>query len=643
MAWDDGLLEGQKKAAQHAGSHARLLAGPGTGKTLTLTRRICFLINALNVPPESIFALTFTRAAAQELRQRVSNALEGQSIPRISTLHSFALRQLLKNQHILTSLPAPLRIADDWEERNIIVEDLKILLGLSRIDEVRELINQLSADWESLNADEEGWEDRHPNPRFLGAWKQHRKIYGYTLRAELVYQLKKNLEFEEDFSLENPINHLVIDEYQDLNKCDLSIIKHLEERGAELFIAGDDDQSIYGFRKAHPEGIRRFPNDFPGSINLELQICKRCDRDILGIGLFIAEQDFGRIQKNIYTDPSAGAGEVRILRFKNQNEEARGIAKLCKQLSDRYDLKNILILLRSDHRKKFSRPIEDELRKAGVPVSTVTSSNIFDEGGRTFLSFLRLVVNSEDSLAWRTILQCWFTGIGPKMFGSIYDISRSGNKSFARAILDAYDDNTIIPSRYRKRLSSAISKIMSLRNDALRNGILAEHDSPSQLVDAISPIMDIFITDDDDRTAVRSQFERLALSLDLHSLDEIIRSLGTAGDMEPDIAEEKVNILTMHRAKGLTAGAVIVAAAEDEYIPGRADAEDEGDERRLLYVSLTRAEHHLFVTYCTRRTGSQMRTGRTSGRPRRHITRFLRESRHKPQDGQEFTENFPTG
>lgn len=162
MAWYEGLLDSQRKAAQHAGSHARLLAGPGTGKTLTLTRHIWFLITELKVPPESIVALTFTRAAARELRQRVSKALGESQSPRISTLHSFALRQLIKNESIITSLPQPLRIADDWEERRIILEDLKSLIQLRNISEARELLHQLSSDWESLIADEESWGTKVP-------------------------------------------------------------------------------------------------------------------------------------------------------------------------------------------------------------------------------------------------------------------------------------------------------------------------------------------------------------------------------------------------------------------------------------------------------------------------------------------------
>src|SRR5262245_9495909 len=128
MTWETGLLEEQKVAASHIGTHARLLAGPGTGKTLALTRRVCFLTKNRLVPASEILALTFTRAAARELRQRVEAELGPERKPLISTLHSFALRQLLRNAGRMLSLPKPLRIADDWEERHIILEDLKLLL-----------------------------------------------------------------------------------------------------------------------------------------------------------------------------------------------------------------------------------------------------------------------------------------------------------------------------------------------------------------------------------------------------------------------------------------------------------------------------------------------------------------------------------
>lgn len=275
MPWDDGLSPEQRSAAGYVGTHARLLAGPGTGKTRCLTRRICFLIEDRNVEPEQICALTFTRAAAHELRRRVESEVGKERVPRISTLHSFALRQLLRNAARVPSLPQPLRIADDWEERHIILEDLKALLSLSSIDEARRLLNVLSADWQGLTADKAAWDQRFPYPAFLGAWREHREIYGYVLRAELVYQLKRALEQYGDFSLDGPPAHLLVDEYQDLNRCDLAVVKAIRDRGAEVYVAGDDDQSIYGFRMAHPEGIRRFPQDYGGARELVLEVCKR--------------------------------------------------------------------------------------------------------------------------------------------------------------------------------------------------------------------------------------------------------------------------------------------------------------------------------------------------------------------------------
>ena len=169
MGWDDSLTTDQKVAAGHIGSHARLLAGPGTGKTLTLTRRVCFLVTDKDIPAESIVALTFTRAAARELRQRVNKELGSEQSPRISTLHSFSLRQLLRNERQILDLPQPFQIADDWEERNIVLEDLKDLLQLQRISDAKDYLNKLSSDWQSLTADEASWKERFPDPRFLGA------------------------------------------------------------------------------------------------------------------------------------------------------------------------------------------------------------------------------------------------------------------------------------------------------------------------------------------------------------------------------------------------------------------------------------------------------------------------------------------
>ena len=621
----------------HVGNHARLLAGPGTGKTLTLTRRICFLVKKENVPAKSILALTFTRAAAQELRQRVANELGNDQNPHISTLHSFALRQLITNGTKITDLPQPLRIADDWEERNIILEDLKALLDLKYIKEARALLNDLSADWQSLTADEANWEKRFANPRFLGTWREHRDIYGYTLRAELVYQLKKALEQRGDFQLEGLIKHLLVDEYQDLNRCDLAVVKYIASRGVELFVAGDDDQSIYGFRKAHPEGIRRFPKDYSGTTELELEICKRCDRSILDLGLFVANQDRGRIKKRLRSESSAGEGEVEFLRFGDQDSEAISIAELCAHLIERYGLKpgDILILFRSDRNGIFSRPIREELEKANIPVAETDTTNPLEKNnGRAFLAFLRLAASIEDSLAWRSLLQVWCNGVGTKAIKAVYELAHSRGENFAQTVIAARSDPKILFPKHRSRLYKAISEVLSQLNFLFPEDSHGDYETCDDLMEVIQSATESIITDDKEREAILLKVEGFRAT----SIKTLVQAIGVTNEgIEQELEKDKVNILTMHRAKGLTAEAVIIAATEDQSIPGQAQgAEEIGDERRLLYVSLTRAKHHLFVTYCDRRTGQQRHAGRDSGNTSRSLSQFLRDCTHTPQDGREF-------
>ena len=646
MSWDDGLLEDQKKAAAHKGTHARILAGPGTGKTLTLTRHICFLVAHTGIDPNRILAFTFTRAAARELAQRVAHELGSDQSPRISTLHSFALRQLIQNEAVITALPKPLRIADDWEERNIVLEDLKDLMELDRLTGARELLNQLSADWQTLTADDEDWEKRFPDAKFLGAWREHRGLYGYTLRSELVYQLKKALEQRADFQLESPIDHLLVDEYQDLNRCDLAVVEHIESRGVELFIAGDDDQSIYGFRKAHPEGIRRFPDDYTHTLTIELEVCKRCDEDILDIGLFVAQQDPRRVEKAIRTESGTAKGEVALLRFDEQYSEAQGIADLCQALVSQQGLNpsDILILLRADRNGIFSNQIRQKFENTGIPISASTEAGgPFDtSSGRSFLAFLRLAHSRNDSLAWRSLFHTWCEGVGPGATKAIYELARQRGENFAQTVIAAYGEPDILPSNHRSRLTTAISNVITRLDSLFPTETLEQCQTFGDLLEGVLlPAATSLIADPSEREAVVDKLRNTVSASQTGSIEGLIRAISVASDdIEQEIDDDKVNILTMHRAKGLTAEAVIIAAAEDEYIPGRAQGEEIDDERRLLYVSLTRATHNLFVTYCDKRFGQQTHTGRNSGDTSRSLTQFLADCPHTPRDGKTYISAF---
>ncbi len=647
MTWDESLLLEQRNAASNFGSHARLLAGPGTGKTRCLTRRICFLVEVKNVEPGEICALTFTRAAANELRQRVQSEVGDERVPRISTLHSFALRQLLRNSARLTLLPQPLRIADDWEERYIILEDLKALLGLNRIDEVQCLLNELSADWQQLAVDQDNWDLRFPNPAFLGAWREHRQIYGYLLRAELVYQLKRALEQQDDFVLEGPPSHLLVDEYQDLNRCDLAVVQAIADRGAEVYVAGDDDQSIYGFRMAHPEGIRRFPQDYPNARELELQICKRCDQKILELGLFVARQDYSRIEKQLQADEGREGGEIALLRFQDQSQEAQGVTRICQHLIRHRGVQpeQILILLRTDHNGVFSSVLRQALESQDVPVGIATAdTNPLNEGaGRQVLAFLRLLVSENDHLGWRILLELRRNGLGSGATNAVYQLAKAQNVNFAGALQIVCDDLSSVSGRHGRRVKAEVEGIRTTLQE-LSSFVPSkeQEEGEARLIETIKQIVSRIVPNEVQRKAIEYQFELTVRAANPGSLSDLVRAIEVSReDTEQEIDKGKVNILTMHKAKGLTADAVIIAAAEDEYLPGRAQSDDAiGDERRLLYVSLTRAKHHLFITYCGQRTEQQCHTGRTSGQTRRLLTRFLQDSPLMPQLGRAYMQNL---
>lgn len=647
MAWHTDLLDDQLKAASHEGSPARLLAGPGTGKTLVLTRRIVWLINKRDIDPQEISALTFTRAAAFELRRRVSQEIKTSPGPRISTLHSFALRQLLRNSKLAPDLPKPLRIADDWEERNIIEEDLKLLIKAKDVREIRDKVQQLSADWQTLDAEKEDWSKRFPDPKFIGAWQEHRSAYGYLLRSELVYQLKRSVEQHEEFKLEGPPKYLLVDEYQDLNRCDLAVIKLIADRGAEIYAAGDDDQSIYGFRKAHPKGIRRFPKDYTGARRLSLKVCKRCDSSILSLGLFVAQQDPRRLPKIIRPEKGRGPGTVKILRFSDQGGEATGVAKICRALHDRYanDFGDILILLRTDRNRVFSSQFRAALTAQEVPVATArTDSGPFDSPlGRQLLAFLRLSVNPSDHLAWRTLLGLRPNKLGQKAIQALHQLGRERDLTFSEVIRLCVRTPTVVD-----RFGNSIAKEIVTMEKILKTIPVEEEGKddtdaalggadPGKLLQRVSKLAKAVIFDPGHRQEIGAEVKTLVEKTGIGTIAELLRSVETSSEnLEQELEHGKVNILTMHKAKGLTAKAVFVVACEDEYVPGRAQGSDMDDERRLLYVSLTRAAHHLFITYCEKRMGVQRHTGRTAGQSARHLTRFLRHGPISPIPGMTY-------
>lgn len=243
---------------------------------------------------------------------------------------------------------------------------------------------------------------------------------------------------------------------------------------------------------------------------------------------------------------------------------------------------------------------------------------------------LRLIVNQKDDLAWRSILEVRNNNFGATSFQAVYEIARREGIRFTVALESIAKDPTLIGPK---------GKIVKTELEAIGEKIKGYGPAPEdeKIVEWLRHVAESEISDADLRNDVLKLFEGPENAA-CRSLDELLKSATVSlGQKEQDVAPNVASIMTMHQAKGLTAKAVVVAAAEDEYIPGRASGRFVDDERRLLYVSLTRACHYLFVTFANHRGGQQKFTGRTSGDSARHLTSFLSGRPVKPKPGDSFT------
>jgi DNA helicase-2/ATP-dependent DNA helicase PcrA len=643
LTWDEDLRPQQREAASAPLGDAVLLAGPGTGKTFVLVRRIQYLIEDGTIPPQGILVLTFSRAAAAEMRERLEDKLGdvGRRV-RVSTLHSYALRQLMR--HGAPNLPTPLRVAGDWEERWIVVEELARLLGrkVSQIQNRKDgALDRLSDDWDTLAADGEGWQEGHPDAKFLAAWQQHREVYGYTLRSELVYQLLN--ELRTDPALEpDASDAMLVDEYQDLNRCDLNTIKFLATRtSASVFAAGDDDQSIYSFRHALPAGIRSFETDYQGAQKLLLRECLRCGEEIVLLANWMVEQELNREAKELVSITPWPA-TVHLLRFRNQESEAAAIARAVQaEIAAGVQPHEILILVKSDARNHISNAIRKALAQFEIDAYLPRAAKVESEALQRVLEYLILstsLTSSDrvDDLALRALLELENNGIGDTRMWGITSLALNRRIRFSEAIEYVQEHRGETPT-LGPVVAASESILARARALAQREGesfdewlvrVAKELDLESSEFELIlltsrgvtHEVVSLEMSDearDSEETVPETDEERFDF------VASLLEAMSNLSDVAPARMDGRVTFTTMHGAKGLTADTVFVLQAEDEVIPGEAQGIYMDEARRLLYVSLTRARKKLVISACSRRTGPQRFVGQSEV-VQRTLTRFLK-------------------
>lgn len=572
--------------------------------------------------------LTFTRATAGELSKKLATANEGDPV-KPSTIHSFAISVLMQNPGA-GDFPKPLRIADDWEKLNVVYPTLGHHIGVD-VRRLDNLFNEMAAKWERL--DEEQSERVRPEDRarFLGGWLEHRAAFGYTLLSEIPDALRVALRNHPDLAGAH-FDLLVVDEFQDLNACDLELLDELRRRGATIVAAGDPDQSIYSWRRAAPEGIDRLHDRYEPLDDYPLTKALRCGGSIIDWAGHVALGDPLRPSTRpiLRANDEAPPGEVALLSFAGHRAEAKGIAQIARRLIDEEGVPEgeILILLRSDWRGGFSRPIKEELVELGIAHSApgIVDQMLSVTDHRRLLAALRIAVEQHDSLAWASLL-----AVDPRVSSGfierIYDKARGSGNTFATTLLASHEDGF---GDFQGPSVAAAKEIV--------NGVLKW--IPEVPVDAPDSGWTEWIARLPTAVQIPSASAELSGMLAeveaVASPKTLARFLNLVTPVARDIAQTKsegVRVMSMAASKGLTVQATIVAALEEDVIPNPRALLQE--ERRLLYVAMTRARRFVFGTWARTRSNQTSRSGRGNTGRRRH-TRFLDGGPVQSQDGNGF-------
>jgi DNA helicase-2/ATP-dependent DNA helicase PcrA len=585
----------QQAVVDHGTAPARLLAGPGTGKSYTLAARIAALV-AGGENPRRMLAISFTRLAADELASAIaSEDLGDQEPPDSRTLHSYSFRQL--REHSAEAYVGR-HVVDKWELDQAIRLDLGRRVGLSP-GRVTELLAEYDAAWRTVS-DPPTFPQRHA---FESALEALRGVLRFALLGELVFKFLRYLDADPEF--DPGLEYLIVDEYQDLNRCDQEVIARLAARGAALLIAGDDDQSLYGFRHANPQGIMDFVSRFEGCSDFSLDECRRCSSQVLAAAMRVISYNPNRVDKQLRA--LREGGEVRAFSFQGPRRQAVGIAEMvAAEIAQGTDPSQVFVLL---PRKAHAAPILEELQNRDIPAIDLANgvALLDDPEVRRLTYLLRFAADGGDAMAVRGWLATT-AGVGPGRVGRVVDLAIDNRLDFVSAI----EQSDVEP------VKEALHELQTAADN-----IDSEAD-PLEALDIGAQVLDL---PEDKRSDLREIVVSVIGDQDM-SLGQVLAVLHEYRD-QPQVAEEApespIRLMTLHGAKGLSADAVIVADLNDEIIPGDADVEE---QRRLFYVSMTRARHRLYLCHVKWRMDrtSYAGSGSRAPGPERRRSRFLDEA-----------------
>jgi DNA helicase II / ATP-dependent DNA helicase PcrA len=400
MAWDTGLDTGSVAYGIAAAPEprVRVIAGPGTGKSFAMKRRVARLLEE-GVAPKELLAVTFTRVAAEDLHRELQQLgvpgceeLEGQ------TLHSLAMR-ILSRKHVLQAVGRTPRSLNTFETKALICDIAGASGGKRR---AKKLIQGYTAAWAQSQGDEPGFPNNEEEKAFQAALLAWLEFHQGMLIGELIPYLVRYLKDNPAAAERSEFKHLLVDEYQDLNKAEQTAIAYLGE-AAEICIVGDDDQSIYSFKCAHPEGIREWKDLHPACADLEMADCHRCPTTVVEMANALIDVNTNRAPRALTPLPEKGAGEVAIVQVPYLHNEATWITAKAKELLGQgVHPSEIIVLVQ---RAVATKPILNALKGEGIPAkSYYEESQLDSEAAQMNFALFKLFLDKEDRVALRYLL-----------------------------------------------------------------------------------------------------------------------------------------------------------------------------------------------------------------------------------------------
>ena len=612
MPWDDGLNGQALRIAGTPGSPLCVVAGPGTGKTFALMRRLVRLLEVDGADPARILACTFTRTAAEDITRAVSGlGVAGAEEIVTQTLHGFSF-SMLSSEDVLEAtgrVPRPLL---QFEER-FLLQDLSHR-GLGGVRECGKRIQAFSAAWARLQQDEPGWpdnaDDRECHAALLSWLSFHRAI----LIGELIPEAIKYLRNNPLSRYRTMFDHMLVDEYQDLNRAEQYLVDLLA--GGNLVVVGDEDQSIYSFKHAHPEGIVEFPTTHANTEEVGLDQCRRCPHRVVAMANSLISRNLNRSSRQLQPMPNSAAGEIHSVQWASMQDEAAGIAAFIKSRVDAGAVApgNVLVLA---PRREFGYLVRAQLNSAGIPAHSFFREELLDGDPKRLadspaqqaVTLLMLLADPHDRVA----LRCW-CGFGKAALGDTgwaklrAHCEESGEGPWEA--LERLDEGTLVLPHVRHILDRFRELRDRIRGSA---GLVGE-----PLVEAVFPSTE----------AWGASFREIASTIEEpdfapRKLIDTIRRCVSQPDLPTDVSY--VRVMSLHKSKGLTADLVVVCGCIQGLVPS-IDAEATPHERqraieeqrRLFYVAITRTRETLVLSSVTGLPSSaafkmRARTTRTVG------------------------------